>query len=81
MNRKAKEHANNLVDTFRIVLMDEDTDCGNECLCTLISVKMARITLDESIKELELSGWVKQSNYNEQRIDFLKECKKELEKI
>lgn len=27
-----KEKANDLVDTFRMILMNEDTDCGNEIL-------------------------------------------------
>ena len=41
-----KEKANELVDTFRIVLMNEDTDCGNEILCTLIAKQCALIAVD-----------------------------------
>jgi hypothetical protein len=42
-----KLKAEKLVDTYRIILMDEDTDCGNEVLCTLIAKKFALIAVDE----------------------------------
>ena len=38
-----KEKAEDLVNQFRMILMDEDTDCGNEILCTSIAVKNALI--------------------------------------
>lgn len=45
--KKAEE----LVNLYRIVLMSEDTDCGNEILCTLIAQKCAIIAVDEIVKE------------------------------
>ncbi len=48
----AKEKANDLVDQYRIMLMDEDTDCGNEILCTLIAIKSAKITCNELIEHI-----------------------------
>ena len=33
----AKEKARELVDTYRIMLMNSDTDCGQEILCTVIA--------------------------------------------
>lgn len=42
-----KEKAKELVNKYRIILMDEDTDCGNEILCSLIAIKNAKITVDE----------------------------------
>ena len=47
----SKEKAEDLVNRFRIVLMNEDTDCGNEILCTCISVNMALITVDELLQQ------------------------------
>ena len=44
-----KEKAKDLVNQYRMILMDEDTDCGNEILCTLIAVKNAKIAVDEII--------------------------------
>ena len=45
-----KEKAEDLVNQFRMILMDEDTDCGNEILCTLIAIKNALICVDEILK-------------------------------
>ena len=42
-----KEKAEDLVNQFRILLMDEDTDCGYEVLCTSIAIKNALICVDE----------------------------------
>lgn len=50
------EKANDLVYQYKTILMDEDTDCGNEILCTLISIKAAKITANEIIKDLPLRG-------------------------
>lgn len=38
-----KEQAQDLVIQFKNILMDEDTDCGNEVLCTSIAIKNALI--------------------------------------
>lgn len=47
-----KEKAEDLVNTYRMILMDEDTDCGNEILCTLIAKKNAAVCVDEILKVL-----------------------------
>ncbi len=68
----AKDKAIELVDTYRIMLMNSDTECGEEILCTVIAKKAALIAVDEMIKqEISLLGlgknyiptwynWVKQ---------------------
>ena len=48
-----KEKAEYLIDTFRMVLMNEDTDCGNEILCTIIATKLAVLTAEEVISQWE----------------------------
>jgi len=45
-----KEKAEDLVNQFKNILMDEDTDCGNEALCTSIAIKNALIVVDEVLK-------------------------------
>jgi hypothetical protein len=45
-----KEKAIDLVNQFRNILMDEDTECGNEILCTSIAIKNALICVDEVLK-------------------------------
>lgn len=47
---KAKEKAESLVDTYRIMLMNENTECGNEILCTVIAKRCALIAVDEMIQ-------------------------------
>lgn len=64
----AKEKANDLVNQYRMILMDEDTDCGNEILCTLIAIKSARITANEMIKQFskgDVSGGYKARYWND----------------
>jgi hypothetical protein len=48
-----KEQAESLVNKYRMILMNEDTECGNEILCTEIAKKMALTSCDESLLLLE----------------------------
>jgi len=57
-----KEKAKDLVNQFRMVLMDEETECGNEILCTLIAMKNAIICVKE-IVEMQKNVSIK-FNYN-----------------
>ena len=45
-----KEKATVLTNVYKLILMDEDTDCGNEALCTSIAIKNALICVDEILK-------------------------------
>jgi hypothetical protein len=45
----AKEKARELVDTYRIMLMNSDTECGEEILCTVIAKSCALIAVDEML--------------------------------
>lgn len=42
-----KEKAEELITKFKIILMSEDTECGNEILCTIIAKQSALIVVDE----------------------------------
>ena len=42
-----KEKAEALVNSYRFILINEDTECGNEILCTSIAKQFALITVDE----------------------------------
>jgi len=46
---KPKDKAISLVDSYRIILMNEDTECGEEILCTVIAKQCALIAVDEII--------------------------------
>jgi hypothetical protein len=45
----AKDKAKELVDTYRIMLMNSDTECGEEILCTVIAKYCAVIAVDQMI--------------------------------
>ena len=53
MIETTKIYAIELVDTYRIILMNTDTDCGEEILCTMISKKCALIDINNTINELK----------------------------
>ena len=40
-----KEKAEQLIAEYKNILQNEDTDCGEEILCTLIAVKCARLAV------------------------------------
>ena len=42
-----KDKAKELVDTYRIMLMNSDTECGEEILCTVIAKQLAIIAVDD----------------------------------
>jgi hypothetical protein len=48
---EAKEKAEKLVNSYRIILMNEDTECGNEILCTSIAKQCALIAVDEVLNQ------------------------------
>ena len=50
---KARYKAIELVDTYRMMLMNEDTECGQKILCTIISKKSALIAVDEIMKAMD----------------------------
>ena len=45
-----KDKAKKLIYKYRIILMNEDTDCGNEILCTIIAKECAKVCVNEIIK-------------------------------
>lgn len=69
-----QEKADNLVNQYRIILMREDTDCGNEILCSRIAEECALIAVDEIISVIDA-----ETNYK--TWEFYKQVKQELEKL
>jgi siderophore synthetase component len=58
-----KEKAQDLVNAYRMILMDEDTDCGNEILCTSIAIKNALVAVNEIWNALESARAFEEYNY------------------
>jgi hypothetical protein len=69
-----KEKAENLVNQYRMILMSEDTECGNEILCTSIAIKNALIATNEIISVIDPDA-------NFKSYIFYREVKKEIEKL
>jgi hypothetical protein len=70
---RAKEKAFELVDTYKFVLWSEDTQCGEEILCTGIAKQCALIAVDEII------DLVKHMDVDSE--DYWNEVKHEIEKL
>jgi hypothetical protein len=71
----AKDKAKELVDTYRIMLMNSDTECGEEILCTVIAKSCALIAVDEIIKQC----WDYRDIDLQASYDYWKEVKQEIE--
>jgi hypothetical protein len=69
-----KKKALSLVDTYRIVLMNEDTQCGEEILCTEIAKRCALIAVNEIRRLMN-----RLQNYEE--AIYWNEVKNEIEKL
>lgn len=67
-----KDKAEQLVNEYRILLMNEDTECGNEILCTIIAKQCALIAVDLMIEEV--NHWLP-------RIIYLRKVKEEINKL
>ncbi len=77
-----EDKAQDLVNQFRIVLMDEDTDCGNELLCTSIAIKNALISVNEIIQSIaKIEGIEKLGVIQLNQLEYWSNVKQELEKL
>lgn len=76
MIQTAKEKAEELVNSYRIILMNEDTECGNEILCTSIAKQCASIAVDEILKTN-----IDESIYGTAFREYYNEVKNEIEKL
>ena len=74
-----KEKAEDLVNQFKNILMDEDTDCGYEILCTSIAIKNALICADEVMMRVPYKDSVIATD--DLAIEYWIQVKKELRKM
>jgi len=79
---KATEKAEDLVNQFRMVLMNEDTECGEEILCTSIAIKNALISVFEIIHAIvKIEGIETLGKAEIKELEYWREVKQELEKL
>jgi hypothetical protein len=59
MRLPAKEQADQMVHDYRMILINEDTDYGNEILCTSIAIKCALKGVDKILDYIQesMQGW------------------------
>ena len=68
-----KEKAQDLVNQYRAILMNEDTNCGEEILCTTIAKKIALDVVDEIISVIAQGALL--------RVVYYDEVKQEIENL
>ena len=76
-----KDKAEQLVNSFRIVLMNENTECGNEILCTLIAKQNALIAVTEIINSNPHSNLFNFYSDIHSTMQYWIEVKNEIEKL
>ena len=74
----AEQRALSIVNTYRMILMDADTDCGNEILCTSIAIKNALVAINHII--LLIDGLPLDEEVIE-LFDYVQKVKQELKKL
>ena len=70
-----KQKADQLIAQYKILLMNEDTKCGNEILCTTIAIKFALVTVD---KILTLCDEIKITDQKLKLTEFWNQVKIEI---
>jgi uncharacterized membrane protein len=73
-----KEKAISLVDSYRNILMNEDTECGNEILCTGIAKQCALIAVDEI---LDVDYFDMSEEHFENIMEYWEQVKNEIKKL
>jgi hypothetical protein len=74
-----EQRALSIVNTYRMILMDEDTDCGNEILCTSIAIKTALVSINQMI--LLVDAYLPIDKEVIDLFDYLQQVKSELKKL
>jgi hypothetical protein len=76
-----KKEAENLINEYRMILMNEDAECGNEILCTSIAKKCALATVDK-IDNIYQKLTPKDDPYNFLlELEYWQEVKKQINKL
>jgi hypothetical protein len=67
-----------IVNTYRMILMDEDTECGNEILCTSIAIKNALVAINQMILMIDVLPLEEEVI---ELFDYVQKVKQELKKL
>jgi hypothetical protein len=67
-----------IVNTYRMILMDADTECGNEILCTSIAIKNALVAINHMILLIDV---LPLDEHVIELFDYVQKVKQELKKL
>jgi hypothetical protein len=67
-----------IVNTYRMILMDADTECGNEILCTSIAIKNALVAINHMILLIDVLPLDEEVI---ELFDYVQKVKQELKKL
>jgi hypothetical protein len=74
--------AKELVDSYRVILMNSDTECGEEILCTTIAKQCALKTVDQMISVLPFTDVnTSLGRYCEKERAYLEQVRNEIQKL
>jgi len=74
--------ANELVDSYRVILMNSDTECGEEILCTTIAKQCALIAVDQMISVLPFTDVnTSLGRYCEKERAYLEQVRQDIHKL
>ena len=73
-----EQRALSIVNTYRMILMDADTECGNEILCTSIAIKNALVAINQMILLIDVLPLDKEVI---ELFDYVQKVKQELKKL
>ena len=71
-----------LVDSYRVILMNSDTECGEEILCTTIAKQCALIAVNQMISVLPFTDVnTSLGRYCEKERAYLEQVRTEIQKL
>ena len=74
--------AKELVDSYRVILMNSDTECGEEILCTTIAKQCALKAVEQMISVLPFTDLnTSLGKYCEKERAYLEQVRQEIQKL
>ena len=73
-----EQRALSIVNTYRMILMDADTECGNEILCTSIAIKNALVAINQIILLIDVLPLDEEVI---ELFDYVQKVKNEIKKL
>jgi hypothetical protein len=76
-----KDKARDLVDVYRFILTQSETEAGEEILCTSIAIECALTNVTQMLLETCKNSDKKDPRYQDERLQYWYEVREEIKKI